>query len=198
MKITSVRHGETKRNKAQIIQEPVRGKLSEEGINQARRLAERLSEEKFDKIYCSDAERTRQTAAEITKFHQNVPIVYVPELREMHAGEYIGKPWEEERKGRSSSPEGFARFKPKGGESIIEIVQRVRTFVNSVYQNHEGQHILFITHGGVNKALKHLAERGDCDPERMEGYEQDNCCVNIVEYKEGNLELRLYNCTQHL
>jgi len=90
MKITSVRHGESKRNKERIIQEQVAGELTKEGINQARKLAERLSGKVFDKIFCSDSERAKETAKEIIKFHQETPIEYLEELREMKAGEYIG------------------------------------------------------------------------------------------------------------
>jgi len=198
MKITSVRHGETKRNKEKIVQEQVEGGLTKEGIDQAKRLAKRLSNEVFDKIYCSDAQRAKETAREIIKFHSNIPMEYTEELREMDAGENIGLSWEEHSKKRDESNESFAIFKPKNGESIMDLVIRIHNFINNLYSKHKGEHILLITHGGTNKALKHLSEKGLVEPIREKGYKQDNCCVNIVEYDENGAKLILYNCVKHL
>ncbi len=198
MKITSIRHGESKRNREKIIQEQIAGELTKEGINQSRKLAHRLSKESFDKIYCSDAQRAKETAKEIIKFHLNVPIEYTEELREMNAGENSGLSWIEDSKRKEKSNENFAKFKPKDGESIMEIVIRINNFINKLYKKHKGEHILLITHGGTNKSLKHLSEKGLIEPIREKGYEQDNCCVNIVEYSENGSKLILYNCVKHL
>ena len=198
MKITSVRHGESKRNRERRIQRSVVGGLTEEGRIQAKKLAKRLSEETFNIIYCSDAERTKETAKEIIRFHQNVPIEYNKELREINAGVYAGASWEEYAKAREESKGGFARFKPRNGESIIEMVKRVDKFLIKLSKKHNKQHILLITHGGINKALKHLIEKGSSEPMKEKGYEQENCCVNIVKYEGDTPELKLYNCTRHL
>ena len=198
MRITFVRHGESKRNKKRIIQKQVAGGLTRKGRNQAKRLAERLSGEFFDIIYCSDAERAKETAREIIRFHRKTPIKYTKKLREMNAGDYIGASWEEYGNAREESMDGFAKFKPIGGESIEEMVKRIGSLFNRLYKAHNEQHILLVTHGGANKALKHLIERGSSEPVRDEGYEQDNCCVNVMEYDGKNSKLILYNCTKHL
>jgi len=52
-----VRHGETEENKAKIVQGQKHGKLSEEGLEQAKKVAERLKDEKIDFIYSSDLDR---------------------------------------------------------------------------------------------------------------------------------------------
>jgi len=90
------------------------------------------------------------------------------------------------------------RFKPRGGESIVEMVARTKKLISGLYKKHRGQHILLITHGGINKALKHLIEKGSSKPVRREGYGQQNCCVNVVEYGKKSSKLILYNCTKHL
>ena len=75
MKILVVRHGETKSNKKKNIQGHSHGKLSSEGMHQAKKLAPRLTKEKIDIIYCSDLRRCKQTAAYLLK-EKNVPIIY--------------------------------------------------------------------------------------------------------------------------
>ena len=65
MKLTFVRHGETEENVKNIIMSQLNGKLTKGGLEQARKLAKRLANEKFDIIYCSDSQRTKDTAKEI-------------------------------------------------------------------------------------------------------------------------------------
>ena len=116
----------------------------------------------------------------------------------MDAGENIGLKWEEHAKIIKKSNETFARFKPQGGESVMDITIRINNLIKRLYKKHKGQHILLVTHGGVNKALKHLIENGLKEPIREKGYEQENCCVNIIEYNEEDLKIILYNCIKHL
>ena len=91
MKLIIARHGETIENQKEIIQGQRLGTLSENGIEQAKKLALRLKSEKIDYIYSSDLARAKDTTKEIIKFHQNVPIEYVKELRERNLGEFEGK-----------------------------------------------------------------------------------------------------------
>ena len=85
------RHGETIENKQGIMQGHLPGTLSEHGIEQAKKLAERLKEEKIDFIYSSDLARAADTAKEIAKFHPNISINFTKELRERNLGELQGR-----------------------------------------------------------------------------------------------------------
>jgi len=51
---------------------------------QAKKLANRLKEEKIDHVYSSDLARTVDTVKEIIKYHPNAQIQFTKELREMH------------------------------------------------------------------------------------------------------------------
>ncbi len=92
MKLILTRHGETEENKSKIFQGHLPTKLSKEGINQVRRLARRLKDEKIDAIYSSDLPRAIDTAKEIAKYHKNACLIFTKELREFDAGELTGKP----------------------------------------------------------------------------------------------------------
>ena len=63
------------------------GKLSSLGIEQARKLAERLKDEKIDVIFSSDLARAADTAKEIAKFHPNIPLELTKDIRERFLGE---------------------------------------------------------------------------------------------------------------
>ena len=67
MKLIIARHGETEENKKGILQGHLPGKLTELGIEQSKKLALRLKNEKIDAIYSSDLARASNTAKEIIK-----------------------------------------------------------------------------------------------------------------------------------
>ncbi|KAL3133636.1 hypothetical protein ABBQ32_008150 [Trebouxia sp. C0010 RCD-2024] len=83
-----VRHGETAWN----LQHRLQGQCEEDpplnatGKQQAQALAERLSTEPVAAIYCSDLQRTVQTAQTVSDKLQGHQIVPVKELRERHLG----------------------------------------------------------------------------------------------------------------
>ena len=93
-KIIIVRHGESEANSKGQDQgredEWSNTDLSENGREQARKVAERLKDEKFDCIYCSDLKRAMQTAEEINKFH-NIEIKFDERLRDIIEKEDVGE-----------------------------------------------------------------------------------------------------------
>ncbi|MAG39352.1 hypothetical protein CMI41_00070 [Candidatus Pacearchaeota archaeon] len=82
MKIYLVRHGESKANAKGIHQgQKIDTSLSKKGLEQAKKIAERLKDKTFEIIYSSDLKRAYETAKEISKFH-NLKIVKDKRLRE--------------------------------------------------------------------------------------------------------------------
>ena len=92
MKLIITRHGQTKENKAKILQGQIEGELSELGKEQAKKVAERLKNEQIDYIFSSPLARAKNTAEEIIKFHVGKPFELRDELKELHMGELQGKP----------------------------------------------------------------------------------------------------------
>jgi len=91
MKLILTRHGETIENQKKIMQGHLGGHLSENGKWQVRKLALRLKNEKIDAMYSSDLKRAADTAKEIAKYHKNIQINFVQELREVNLGSLTGK-----------------------------------------------------------------------------------------------------------
>lgn len=84
--------GESEYNVNKITQGHSESPLTDQGIAQAKRVANRLKDIEFDKIYCSDLYRAKQTADEIIEYHSLTPIEYTKEIREMYFGKFEGKP----------------------------------------------------------------------------------------------------------
>lgn len=67
------RHGETLENQQHILQGQLPGTLSPSGIEQARKLAEKLKNERVEAVLCSDLARSRETAEVIASSHELEP-----------------------------------------------------------------------------------------------------------------------------
>ncbi len=92
MRIYVVRHGETENNVGDIRQSR-EGFLSEEGIQQARALAQNLSEITIDSIFTSTYPRAKQTADIISSLGKKLPVQESEYLTEVKLpSEVVGKP----------------------------------------------------------------------------------------------------------
>ncbi|MBN1376988.1 histidine phosphatase family protein [Candidatus Woesearchaeota archaeon] len=188
MKLILVRHGETEGNVRGIMQGHLPGKLTKKGIEQAKKLALRLKDEKINAIYSSDLKRASDTAKEIAEYHKNVPLKFVKELREGDIGSFSGKK-AEEIKGKPY---------PDDAENLKDMRKRAKIFLDKVYEKHKNHTILLISHGRIsevlitiilNKPLNYLEELGHLK----------NTSVNIFEIKEDKKhKVHLLNCTKHL
>lgn len=196
MRLILTRHGETEENIAGIMQGHLPGKLSDSGIEQAKRLALRLKDEKIDYIFSSDLARSADTAKEIIKFHPNVPVRFVKELREKNLGEFQGK-----KKSELGFKEGqlAASFlEPKNGETSEDLYNRAKSFLDKVISEHRNDSVLFVGHNAINKAIiAVITGKKYNDIWSMENH--NNTSVSIFEVNENmNHEIICFNCTNHL
>ena len=110
MAIYLIRHGETAGNAALVVQKPDIP-LSPHGIDQARRLARRLTGEGIGQILSSDLTRAAMTAEAVGET-TGAPIRFDPLLHERNFGDVRGTPYAE------LSFDLFAPdYDPPGGES---------------------------------------------------------------------------------
>ena len=197
MKLILTRHGETIENQKGIIQGHLPGKLSKCGIEQAKKLAIRLKNEKIDVIYSSDLARAADTAKEIVKFHPDVPVYFIKELREKHMGEFQGKTdveigIEKARKLGKLFPQ------PKGGETLDQVHSRANGFYEDILCKYEGETVLAVGHGCINLHLMSvIMNKPFMDIVQM--VDVKNTSINIFEIdKDKNLQIHILNCTKHL
>jgi len=188
MKLILTRHGETIENKKRIVQGHLDGHLSEKGKEQARKLALRLKDEKIDAIYSSDLKRAADTAKEVAKYHKNIPINFVQELREADLGSFTGK----------CSKDVDWDNRPDDIESAASMQKRAKKLLDKVYDKYSDKTVLFVGHNGINKALiSVILNKPDKDMEEIKN--QFNTSVNIFEIREDKKHIvHLMNCVKHL
>lgn len=173
MNIILVRHGETIENAAGIIQGQNQGSLSEKGIEQAKIVASSLRDEHFDRVFCSDLQRCRDTAQQIMQYHPDTPITHTRELREMNFGDYQGL--------RSADVDWDALVgtiltrRAPNAETGMEMRKRVIDCVNTFLTTYSNETILLVTHGGPMRNIKSSIEK--TDPLDILKSEIENCAV---------------------
>jgi broad specificity phosphatase PhoE len=122
--------------------------LSATGRTQAKELGERHSN--ADAVYCSDLRRAVETA-EIA-FDGRVPIVPDERLRECNYGTLT----------RAASKQIDAEWPRRidepfpGGESVVDVVARVRTVLDELARNYDGKTVVVIGHRATYLSFQNL------------------------------------------
>lgn len=151
-----VRHGQTEWNVKHIIQGQKDSNLTQEGITQAKNVAEAIKHIHFDAVFSSDLARTRKTA-EIIALERKLAIKTSKLLRERTFGHFEGKSRDEYReetkdllkKYQGLSEEEQWRFKfAEGYESDEELASRFITFLREIAITYPRKNVLVVTHGG--------------------------------------------------
>ncbi|MFA5406360.1 MAG: histidine phosphatase family protein [Candidatus Nanoarchaeia archaeon] len=175
MKLFFVRHGESVGNQLKIAQGHLDYDLTNDGVEQARRVAERLKNEQFAHIYSSDLLRAANTAREIIKHHPDKPITFTATLRERDYGELSGT------KQRLKDLDKI----PISVESDELLINRFKSFLDSIESN---DNILIVSHGTAIKTMISIITNKEFD----ESY--NNTGLTII----NNGEIELFNDAKHL
>jgi broad specificity phosphatase PhoE len=161
MRLIVVRHGQTVCNTNDIWHGWDDCELTVVGLAQAQAVGARLAALHLDAVYSSDSRRALQTAAAIATPHGLAPIPE-PRLRERKAGDFEGVPtddvvalhptvWDD----RAADYWGW---RPPGGETFREVLQRTLGVVDRLKARHDGQTVALVTHmGPVRVLMSHLA-----------------------------------------
>ncbi len=167
--------------------------LSEEGVIQAKRLGQELSCLRLSQIFCSDLQRSRETAEIIAGKHSLVPTP-CPELREICLGEWEGRYFEEIRRRFPNEfnqrGKDIVNFCPPGGESFNQCNQRVVAKWQHILENSTGN-ILITGHAGVNRLL--LCHLLGIPLENIFCLSQDYGCLNVISYRDQRYQVRALN-----
>lgn len=148
-KIIFVRHGESTDN-LQGIYPKDDAILTDNGKQQAEKIANELISKDISKILCSDLSRAIETAEIINKKTQ-VPVSYLKELREVASGELEGLP----------SDQGsllVAAFKNKTGETCTELVNRAKNVWDLIEKDSDNGTLLIVGHQSFLSVLKAVHE----------------------------------------
>jgi len=195
-----VRHGETEWNRSLRYQGHRDIPLSSEGRAQARKIAVRLSSEKFAAAYASDLSRAMETAAIISDYH-NLNVTTVPELRETNFGDWEGLTYREIDSRFHEIMKGW-RANPRdtkipGGESLGEVADRCRSGLEKVLRENREGNVLVVAHGGIIRII--VASILGMNLNDYWKIKQDNVALNIIEFFENDRAIIcLLNDINHL
>ncbi|MBI2173083.1 MAG: histidine phosphatase family protein [Candidatus Aenigmarchaeota archaeon] len=195
MKIFLIRHGETVENAQHIVQGQAYGRLSPKGMEQAKKVASRLAKEHIDAVISSPLERADLTAREIARQH-GLKIIYDDRISERKFGSLEGITRDEYFDMMEKSGLPKHEFRPSGGESYIDMKERIGSFYRMLLEKYAGKTVVVVAHGSLNRVF--LSVVNHVPLEKAHDVQQENACVNIIEIAGGKPVVRLVNCTEHL
>ena len=169
MKLYVTRHGETTWNALNKVCGLTDAMLTDNGIEQAKILAERLSDKNIEVILASPLTRAQITAS-YTAERLSLPVITETRLIEQNYGIYEGVDRYDE--GFLSNKRCFA-YRYPGGESMMDVAARTYPLIEEVREKYAGKNVLFVCHGGVCRVINTYF----CDMTNDEffRYAQDNC-----------------------
>ena len=201
MKIYITRHGETEWNREKRMQGRKDSPLTVKGIEDARRLKQRLEHIEFDGIYTSPLGRAMETA-EIIRGHRKLEIERISDFMEMDFGDWEGRTVEEIEKSYGEKYRTFwhrpEMYETIGGESFQEMLKRVQGGLNLIIKNAEKEdNILLVAHAVVIKSIyalvKNIPLKEFWNPPFMHGTN-----LTILEVKKDKKEFLLEGDISHL
>ena len=180
VRIIAIRHGETAWNALGRIQGHTDIGLNDNGHAQAQQVAQALSGEALDAIYSSDLQRAWQTAQAIAAVTA-APLHAEPGLRERCFGSFEGSSFAQIAQQQPQAAELWRKrdvqfAPPDGGESLLQLQERIAAAVQRVAAAHIGGHIALVAHGGVLDMLYRLATRQHLQAPRT--WQLPNAAIN--------------------
>ena len=198
LEVHFLRHGETAWNRAKVLQGSIPyTELTARGVRMAEETARGMAAAgiRYDKIYVSHLRRAYRTAEIVAKAQGMKPVVDT-RLREMGMGKYEGMRYvkgEYPDENLRNFFEGTGPYVPTGvgAETMDDVAVRLKAFLDEVVRPLEGKadKVLCVAHSFVLKTLvREFA--GDGASEAAKNPIQRNCCVHVLECKNGRFSVK--------
>jgi probable phosphoglycerate mutase len=139
--------------------------LTDFGVKQAEWLRKRLATTRIDYIYSSPLGRAYNTA-NILKANREIEIIKESRLSEIHLGRWQGKTMNEIIEIDAKNYDYFWNksdlYVSEGGESFLDVMNRIVEFYNEVVEQHPEGTVLIVAHAVVLRSLLcYLFHQGD-------------------------------------
>ncbi len=181
--------------------------LSDLGRTQAGALRDRLVSTgelgSPDLVYTSNLERAIETANIISPAFADVPRINECDWCEIRAGAAEGLTYEEFRARHRSGTDltdddPYRGSTPEGGESWAEFYVRAGTRLRRIAEEHPGQHIVVVAHGGIIGAS--FVALGDLSVRMATDIAYETINTSMTEWRHTGKEWRLvrFNDAAHL
>ncbi|MCA9344137.1 histidine phosphatase family protein [Candidatus Saccharibacteria bacterium] len=156
MKIVFFAHSTTIDNQEHRATGWLPGKLSPEGINQAKALPKLIDDQSFSVVYCSDLQRAIESAK--IGFSDTHPLRYDWRLREANYGKFDGQ----DKKFKKEMHK-FIDTPYPNGESYKEVEERIKSFLQDMQYFHKDDYIAIIGHEATQLAMEVIINRKSWD-----------------------------------
>ncbi|MEW5955487.1 MAG: histidine phosphatase family protein [Candidatus Micrarchaeota archaeon] len=193
MKLVLVRHAQSLDNAELGVAGAGGSGLSDRGKRQAKELARMLAREKIAAVYSSPLQRALETAEALGR-----PVEVAEELREVNLGRLEGLAHEEMEKRFPGMIERMfvePRYRIPGGETILEVHDRIMPFVHRLKKKHGGQAVVLVAHNVVNRVITASLlglPLGNC-----RNVKQKNAAVTVFYLEKGRKQLYELDNTIH-
>lgn len=193
--ILMVRHGRTPTT-GKVLPGRAKGlHLSDDGVAEAKRVAERIAEmKKVAAIYASPLERTRETAAPIAKA-LGLDIVTHKGLLECDFGSWTGASLTSlmKKKEWTTVQRAPSAFRFPNGESFTEMQTRIVGALDEIRRAHPGKVVVCVSHADPIKAA--LAHAMGTHLDLFQRIVVSTCSVSAVAYAETGPVVLTVNST---
>ena len=195
-RIIMIRHGEVENHDAGIFNGQMDVDITPRGVGHMERAAEFLAGAGIANIYSSDLVRTVRGAEIISeRLGFNGTREVIPEIREIHLGEWQGLAGEEidrrypgMREERSAE---IARFRIPDAETVAELSERVVPAVTQIAQRHRGEAVAIVAHAGPNRMV--LCHALGLGLDRVYHIQQDYGAINVIDFSPNHSTVLMMN-----
>ena len=199
-RIILVRHGESEGNKEKVFRGRKDFPLTENGIKQAKNLAQALSVFDFKRVYTSPLQRALYTAKIIAET-KNAEVIIEEGFTNIYLAEWEGKPKEEIKEKYPdlwniwiTTPENL---RIPGIETLDEVQKRAKETLIKIIHNEKEESFVVVTHRAVLKPL--IAGILGIKKPYFWRIHLDTASYSIIEYQDKRgFTLTLLNETGHL
>jgi broad specificity phosphatase PhoE len=199
-KIYLIRHGQTDYNLKGYVQgSGVDSDLNATGIEQASKFFHHYKDIPFKKVYTSALKRSIQSVKGF--IDAGIPHEAYPGFNEINWGNKDGKEvsfgdntyyWAMLKKWR----EGHLDFKPDGGESPLDLLEKQKKVMNIILARKEEDVILICMHGRAIRIM--LSSILHQDLKLMDTFQHENLGLYLLEYNGTEFKVEKTNDRKHL
>ena len=192
-----VRHGRTSANAAGLLQGRVDNELDDVGIQQASQIAAALAlgDHRPDRIVSSPLKRAHQTA-DATRNLLGIEMTIDERWAELDYGEWDGVPISEVRPDMWEQWQSDPGFALPGGESLVELNQRVEATCNDLAEEAASRNIAVFTHvSPIKSAVRWVLGAEDEISWRIHVSQAQ---IAHIQIRAGVPRLSTFNDTSHL
>lgn len=187
MHLYIMRHGETDDNTRRVLQGQKDNPLNENGKKQAIEAGEELRGIVFDRIYVSPLIRAVQTA-ELATGRNRSEFITEERIKEIGFGVLEGSCSDDVKPPYDNffkNPACYAA--PEGGESLIELSERTREFLEEIKGTLQGKNVLLVSHGAAIHAIINQIKKQPI--EHFWDMRLGNCGILEVSDESGDYEI---------